>query len=38
LWSFGVGAGHTGRQYTPVVRTQTKKRPSKRASRVVSAR
>jgi hypothetical protein len=36
--SFGGRAGQTGRQYTPVLRTQMKKRPSKRASRVRSAR
>jgi len=35
--SFGVRAGQTGRQKMPVVRTATKKRPSKRASRLRSA-
>ena len=33
----GTRAGHTGRQYTPVVTTATKNCPSKRASRAVSA-
>lgn len=34
---FGVGAGHTGLQYTPVLVTPVKKRPSKRPSRLQSA-
>jgi len=34
LARFGVRAGQTGRQNTPVLVTPTKKRPSKRSSRV----
>ena len=35
---FGVRAGQIGRQYTPVVRTPVKNRPSKRESRAATAR
>ncbi len=34
----GVRAGHTGRQYTPVLVTPVKKRPSNLASRACKAR
>jgi hypothetical protein len=37
FFGFGCGAGQTGRQYTPVVVTPMKKRPSKRASRASRA-
>ena len=38
LIRFGSGAGQMGRQKTPVVFTPVKKRPSKRESRMRSAR
>ena len=38
FFGFGCGAGHTGRQYTPVDVTPMKNRPSKRASRASRAR